>query len=412
MDSVETALAQLKLGGMIVVIDDESRENEGDLICAASLITPEHINFMSKHGRGLICLSLPKTQIKRLGLPLMRRIDGPSDPFGTAFTYSIDAANGITTGISAADRALTIKIAASPNASPSDLSIPGHIFPLEAKPGGVLERRGHTEAAVDLSRLAGCDTGGVICEIMSDDGSMMRTTELKHFAAKHNLPIITMQQIVEYRLQYEGKSSCQATLPTPTGTFIQKVYQDGSGKEHVLLILGDVMTDQQASPPLVRIHSECFTGDIFQSLRCDCGSQLKQSIELISAEGRGIIIYLRQEGRGIGLMEKIRAYALQDQGLDTVEANHALGHAADLRSYEMALQMLHDMGIGQVRLLTNNPSKARALKIHGIKVTRVPLIIKPGPFNTLYQQTKATKLGHLIPINDHTMENKINATET
>lgn len=394
MDCIEKALNQLQKGGMVVVVDDENRENEGDLVCLASTVTAEQINFMCKYGRGLICLGLPPKQIKQLALPLMSRKDGLGDFFGTAFTYSIDAKEGVSTGISAADRALTIRLAANSATTPDQLSVPGHVFPLEAKLGGVLERRGHTEASVDLSRLAGVEPGGVICEIMNEDGTMMRLPDLQIFAKQHQLPLISIQDLVDYRLNQELKNKCQSYLPTPLATFNQRIYHDVQGREHVLLWLGDL----NAKVPLVRIHSECLTGDVFGSLRCDCGLQLSQSIELISREKAGILMYLRQEGRGIGLTEKIKAYALQDQGLDTVEANHALGHEADVRSYEMPLKMLFDLGIHKIRLLTNNPLKISYLERHSIKVERIPLLVTSTPYNECYQSTKAAKLGHLIPI--------------
>lgn len=397
MNSIEVALSALKQGKMIVVVDDESRENEGDLICAAASVTEQQVNFMSRYGRGLICLALPPQQVQQLDLPLMQRKGGSVDALKTAFTYSIDAQEGITTGISAADRAFTIRLAVNPNTTPVELCVPGHVFPLQAKAGGVLQRRGHTEAAVDLTQLAGLTPGGVICEIMHENGTMMRFNDLTVFAKQHGMPLISIQQLIDYRLQHELKSVCQVPLPTPSATFNQRIYQDAQGKEHMLLWLGNLPQDC-VDAPLVRIHSECLTGDVFQSLRCDCGRQLQQALTLITAEACGLVIYLRQEGRGIGLAEKIKAYALQDQGLDTVEANYALGHAADMRSYEIAVKMLQDLGLSKIRLLTNNPAKAEYLVQNGIQVERVSLVIAPGPHNLVYQRTKAVKLGHLIPI--------------
>lgn len=395
MDNIDVALNHLKEGKMIVVVDDETRENEGDLICPASMITSEQVNFMARFGRGLICVALPPVQIQRLGLPLMERPEGGGDAFGTAFTYSIDAKEGVSTGISAEDRAITIRLAVDPTTTPKKLAVPGHIFPLKAKAGGVLERRGHTEAAVDLTQLSGLIPGGVICEILNENGTMMRLPDLKIFAQQHNLPLISIKQLVEYRLNQEVKSICQTVLPTPWGAFNQRIYHDTLGREHVLLWLGSFTKKDK---PLVRVHSECLTGDIFESLRCDCGSQLKQSLQLIHQEGAGILIYLRQEGRGIGLTEKIKAYSLQDQGMDTVEANQALGHAADLRSYEVVIKMLSDLMVERIRLLTNNPYKIHYLQQHSIHVDRIPTLVETNQHNVRYQQSKADKLGHLIPL--------------
>jgi len=394
-DSVKDALLYLKNGGMLVVVDDENRENEGDLICSASQVTPEQINFMATFGRGLICLALPSAQVSRLNLPLMVRTRGAQDAFNTAFTYSIDAKEGITTGISTADRALTISLAVDPCTREDQLSVPGHVFPLRSRDGGVFMRRGHTEAAVDLTRLADLNPGGVICEILNQDGSMMRLPDLILFAKHHKLPLISIQDLVQYRLDTEIVAMCQTSLPTPNTTLQQRVYQDSQGAEHVLLWKGDFSKEQS---PLTRIHSECLTGDVFESSRCDCGSQLRKSLDLIIQEGSGILMYLRQEGRGIGLTNKIKAYALQDQGLDTVEANKALGHEVDLRSYEVALKMLCDLRVKNVRLLTNNPLKVHYLEQHQIKVTRLPLLVVPTCHNEHYQQTKALKLGHYIPL--------------
>lgn len=394
LDTIEDALLQLQSGGMIVVVDDENRENEGDLVCAAVTITADQVNFMSKFGRGLICVALPPEQISRLKLPMMSRNIGEGDAYGTAFTYSIDAKQGISTGISAADRALTIRLAVDPLTAPDALSVPGHIFPLEAKGGGVLVRRGHTEASVDLTQLAGLESGGVICEILKEDGSMMRLPDLKIFAKQHDLPLISIHDLVQYRLEKEIHAICETHLPTPLATFNQRIYHDNNGREHVLLWTGDLTSVQN---PLVRIHSECLTGDVFQSSRCDCGSQLNKALTLIAQEGTGILIYLKQEGRGIGLTEKIKAYALQDHGLDTVEANIALGHKVDLRSYDVALKMLQDLQVKRVRLLTNNPLKVQYLQQYQIEVTRLPHIVEPTPHNQFYQQTKARKLGHFLP---------------
>ncbi len=394
MNTVIKALNCLQKGNMIIVVDDENRENEGDLVCSASMITAEQINFMARFGRGLICVALPFGQVERLDLPLMVRNVGETDAFGTAFTCSVDAKDGITTGISAHDRALTIRLAVDPTSCRDKLVVPGHVFPLKAKNGGVLERRGHTEAAVDLTRLAGLVPGGVICEILNDDGTMMRLPDLKKFASQHNLPIVSIDELVQHRMNTEIQNICTTMLPTPWGLFKQSIYHDAEGKEHVLMLLGSFSVDDI---PLIRIHSECLTGDVFESLRCDCGTQLRKSLSLIGQEGTGIVMYLRQEGRGIGLTEKIKAYALQDEGLDTVEANHALGHATDIRRYEVVIKVLQDLGITTVRLLTNNPSKIDYLKKHNINVIHVPLLVEVNQYNERYQFSKAFKLGHHIP---------------
>lgn len=391
LDKIETALSTLKKGGMVVVVDDENRENEGDLVCAASLVTPEQVNFMAEHGRGLICVALPPEQIERLQLAPMS--SESTDGFGTAFTVSIDAKEGITTGISAADRALTIRLAVDPKTSPEQVCVPGHIFPLEARGGGVFRRRGHTEASVDLTRLAGLVPGGVICEILCEDGTMMRLPDLRRFADKHNLPLISIQDLFQYRLDSEIEVMTQTTLPTRLATFNQRIYHDSNGMAHVLLWLGNL---KKPNFPLVRIHSECMTGDVFGSLRCDCGPQLRESMNLITQEKAGIIIYLRQEGRGIGLTEKIKAYALQDEGLDTVEANLALGHEPDLRTYEVAVKMLQDLAVPAVRLLTNNPQKIDFLEENHIEVERVSLHVGMSPYNVRYRQVKTEKMGHIF----------------
>ncbi len=373
MNKIEHALAQLRAGKMIVVIDDESRENEGDLIAAASLITAETIHFMARHGCGLICLALTGQQLDRLELPLMVDAKNNNEQQRTAFTVSIDAAQGISTGISAADRAKTILTACDPAAVSSDLNRPGHIFPLRAVDKGVLERRGHTEAAVDLTRLAGLIPAGVICEIMASDGSMMRYPQLKAFAEEWQLPLISINDLVTYRQQQiylALNRSAQCQLPTRYGLFNMAVYSNTlSGEEAIVLTRG-----KNFNKSLVRIHSECLTGDVFASLRCDCGSQLEQSLAQLAQSESGIFIYLRQEGRGIGLMNKIRSYALQEKGLDTVEANHALGFPNDTRSYDMAVAILKQLGVRAIQLLTNNPQKIAALKAHWSEhiVERVP----------------------------------------
>lgn len=393
MDKIETAIDQLRQGGMIVVVDDENRENEGDLIAPAALIDSHHINFMITHGRGLVCLALPAARADQLHLPIMQRTAADYDHFGTAFTFSIDARCGITTGISAHDRAHTIRLSMQADVQAEDFVVPGHIFPLRAKESGVLARRGHTEAAVDLTRLAGLEPGGVICEILNEDGTMMRLPALREFAAQHQLPLISIDDLVQWRKKLE-KTPAEANLPTRWGNFKIRIYPDKEGKEHVVLWHGDL----HHSSPLVRVHSECLTGDVFGSKKCDCGEQLQESLCQIAAEPSGMIIYLRQEGRGIGLMKKIQAYALQEQGLDTVEANHALGCPADGRTYEMVVHILSDFGLQSVRLLSNNPRKITSLQQSSIDCDRVPLIIPTCIENSFYQQVKQTKLGHLQEI--------------
>ncbi|WP_032112755.1 bifunctional 3,4-dihydroxy-2-butanone-4-phosphate synthase/GTP cyclohydrolase II [Candidatus Paracaedibacter symbiosus] len=392
MDKIKTALNQLGRGGMIIVVDDQNRENEGDLIAAADLITPQQINFMITHGRGLVCLALPGTRIDKLQLPLLQRTAVDHDHHGTAFTFSLDAKNGITTGISAYDRTHTIKLAMQPNVNPDNFVVPGHIFPLRAKERGVLERRGHTEAAVDLTRLAGLEPGGVICEILNDDGTMMRLPELEIFAEKHQLPLISIEDLVALRERLEI-TQAEAKLPTKWGDFNVCIYKDIDDHDNVVLWHGDF---KKVPSPLIRIHSECLTGDVFGSKKCDCGDQLEESIQQIATEPAGMIIYLRQEGRGIGLAQKIKAYALQEQGLDTVEANHVLGYPTDNRRYDLAIRILTDFGINRVRLLSNNPAKIQAFTHSHITCERVALVIPPCPENTLYQQTKIQKLGHIL----------------
>lgn len=392
ISKMEEALAHLKTGGMVIVVDNENRENEGDLICPAASVTADQVNFMARFGRGLVCVALPPEQIRHLELPLMQHEKAPGDEFGTAFTYTIDAKNGITTGISAADRAHTIRLAADPGTRPRDIVVPGHVFPLQAKQNGVLERPGHTEAAVDLTRMAGLVPGGVICEIMNDDGTMMRLPDLRLFAEKHQLPLVSIEQLIEYRRYNDIKPVAETTLPAFDAIFNMKIYHDTERREHVALSLGDL----QSSAPLVRLHSECLTGDVLGSCRCDCGPQLKKSMEMITADGAGVFIYLRQEGRGIGLTEKIKAYALQDKGLDTVEANTALGHRVDLREYDVAVRILKDLGLHKIRLMSNNPDKVEYLRANGFEVERVPLLVKSNPHNQRYFETKAEKLGHYL----------------
>ncbi len=400
-NTIEEALEDLRQGKMIIVVDDPDRENEGDLVMAAEKVTPEAINFMAKYGRGLICLSLTPERCDELGLEPMVREN--SDPKGTAFCVSIDAhpKHGTTTGISAYDRAITIKLAVSPEAKPSDFVKPGHVFPLRARKGGVLERAGHTEASVDLARLAGLYPAGVICEIMKDDGTMARLPDLMEFAKKHNLKIITIEDLIKYRLQRENivEKISEAHLPTPWGTFKIHVYKNKlDGIEHAVLTMGSWTEDE---PVLVRVHSECLTGDVFKSLKCDCRNQLEAALEKIAKEGKGVLVYMRgHEGRGIGLGNKIKAYALQEQGLDTVEANCRLGLPVDLRDYGVGAQILRDLGVRKIRLMTNNPRKIVALKGYGLEIVeRVPLQTKPNRFNLNYLLTKKEKMGHFIDEN-------------
>jgi 3,4-dihydroxy 2-butanone 4-phosphate synthase/GTP cyclohydrolase II len=400
-DKIEDAIEAVRRGEMVIVADDEDRENEGDLVCAAELVTPDIINFMATHGRGLICLSLSTERVEQLVLASMA--DHSSDSQDTAFMVSIDATprHGVTTGISAADRAKTIQVAIDPETRPEDLRRPGHIFPLRAKPGGVLQRVGQTEASVDLARMAGLTPAGVICEILNDDGTMARRPELETFAQRHGLKFVTVAQIIAHRLKTERlvHRVAEAGLPTEYGEFRVYAYtNDVDRREHLALVKGDIEGKEDV---LVRMHSECLTGDVFHSQRCDCGEQLVTSLRRIEEEGRGVLVYMKQEGRGIGLMNKIRAYHLQETGLDTVEANEALGFPADLRDYGIGVQVLLDLGIKSMRLMTNNPKKIVGLQGYGLSVTeQVPVVVTPNRHNESYLQAKRDKLGHLIPV-DH-----------
>ena len=396
--TIKQAIEAIKAGQMVILVDDEDRENEGDLTMAAELVTPEAINFMATHGRGLICLSLSGEQVDRLKLPMM--VQENTAAFGTAFTISIDARRGITTGISAADRATTIQAAIAANAGPEDLVSPGHVFPLRAKTGGVLVRTGQTEGSVDLARLAGLKPAAVICEIMNADGSMARMPQLEAFAQEHGLLIVTIADLIQYRLRTESlvRRVAQVQLPTEYGgDFTGILYEnDVDPHQHLALIKGELTPDDVV---LVRVHSECLTGDVFGSWRCDCGEQLHAAMQMIEQEGKGVLLYMRQEGRGIGLANKLKAYCLQEHGKDTVEANEALGFAPDLRDYGIGAQILADLGLHKIRLMTNNPKKIIGLEGYGIHVVeRVPIEVDPRAENISYLQTKKKKLGHVLKI--------------
>ncbi|MBI2860852.1 MAG: bifunctional 3,4-dihydroxy-2-butanone-4-phosphate synthase/GTP cyclohydrolase II [Chloroflexi bacterium] len=397
--SIPEAVEDIKEGKFVIIVDDQGRENEGDLAIAAEKVTPEAINFMSRHGRGLICQPITGQRLDELNIPLM--VQNNTAKFSTAFTVSVEAKHKVSTGISAADRAQTVRVMIDPATRPEDIVRPGHMFPLRAKDGGVLVRAGHTEAIVDLARLAGLYPSGVICEILNEDGTMARLTELKVIAEKFGIKIVSVADLIAYRRRHENlvHRVAEARLPTVHGEFRAIAYKsDIDTGEHLALVMGDIITEE---PVLVRVHSECVTGEVFGSMRCDCGQQINKAMQQIAQQGRGVLLYMRQEGRGIGFHNKIRAYALQDKGMDTVEANISLGFEADLRDYGIGAQILADLGLHQIRLMTNNPKKVIGLESYGLKVVeQVPIIAPPNQYNCHYLETKRKKMGHLLELPD------------
>ena len=394
-DRVERAIEDFRRGKFVVIVDDEDRENEGDLAIAAETVTPAAINFMAREGRGLICLSLTSERCDELELPPM--VEENTSPFGTAFTVSIEARGRVTTGISAADRSATVRVAIDPATRPANLLRPGHVFPLRAAPGGVLKRAGQTEASVDLARIAGLNPSAVICEIMNDDGTMARLPDLQKFITRHELNLISVADLIRYRMQTERlvRRIAAPHVPTRFGAFRVVAFKsDVTHEEHIALVAGEIREDE---PVLVRVHSQCLTGDVFGSLRCDCGEQLRLAMEKISEEGRGVLLYLLQEGRGIGLFNKLKAYELQDQGHDTVSANETLGFPPDIRDYGVGCQILRDLGVRQMKLMTNNPSKYVAIDGYGLQIVeRVPLEVRPTEITQKYLEAKKNKMGHLL----------------
>ncbi len=395
--TVEEAAEIYRRGELVIIVDDEDRENEGDLCLAADAVTPAAINFMARYGRGLICLAMTEERCKELDLPLM--VENNTSNYGTAFTVSIEARGRVTTGISAFDRAETVRVAIDPKTKPADLLRPGHVFPLRAKKGGVLKRAGQTEASVDLAAIAGMTPAAVICEIMNEDGSMARLPDLREFAVQHGLKILSVADLINYRMQHEKHVHCLAAprIPTPYGEFRVHAYKsDITGEEHVAMVMGEIGEDDEV---LVRVHSSCLTGDVFHSHRCDCGDQLERAFDRISKEGKGVVLYLLQEGRGIGLINKLKAYELQEQGHDTIEANEKLGFAPDIRDYGTGSQILRDLGVRKIRLMTNNPAKYVAIEGFGLTIVeRVPLEIAPSDETRKYLQAKKKKLGHILEL--------------
>jgi len=397
--TIPEAIEDIKAGKFVIVVDDEDRENEGDLVMAAEKVTAKAINFMAKHGRGLICMPMTGPRLDELKIPMMA--SNNTSRFGTAFSVSVEAREGTSTGISAADRARTVQVLVDPKSRPEDIAMPGHMFPLRAREGGVLVRAGQTEATVDMARLSGFAPAGVCCEIMNEDGTMARLPQLEVFAEKYSLKIVSVADLIAYRYRHEKlvQRVAEAKLPTPFGNFKVVAYKSSTDPdEHLALVMGDVATDE---PILVRVHSQCLTGDVFHSLRCDCGEQIEMSMKRIAEEGRGVVLYMRQEGRGIGIHNKIKAYALQDNGMDTVEANLSLGFKADHRDYGVGAQILADLGIRTMRLMTNNPKKISGLESYGLKIVeQLPITTEPNPYNRRYLRTKQKKMGHLLKVPD------------